>query len=90
MIMNKYDLPLVMLGDFNSRIGILDDFISVGNVDKDIFIQLNDNCISKDYFDSISIPSKGYSVDTKINKNGKKLTELCQCLKKVNGRLSEE
>ncbi len=33
-VMGKYELPLVMVGDFNSRTGVLDDFVNVCDIDK--------------------------------------------------------
>ena len=91
-VMSKYELPLVIVGDFNSRSGTLDDFVNICDTDKNNFAILNDNYTSKDYLDSLDIPSKRFSVDKVINNNGRKFIDLCQCfdLKIVNGRMGAD
>lgn len=57
-VMSKYELPLVIVGDFNSRSGTLDDFVNICDTDKNNFAILNDNYTSKDYLDSLDIPDR--------------------------------
>ena len=94
-IKSKYDAPICMIGDFNSRTGNLDDFIileeqiseicNLDSIDKDIFN-------SKQYFEEHGLNTKRCNKDTCTNNNGFKLIELCRCLdlKFVNGRIGND
>ena len=72
-IKSKYDAPICMIGDFNSRTGNLDDFIileeqiseicNLDSIDKDIFN-------SKQYFEEHGLNTKKYNKDRCTNNNG--------------------
>ena len=83
MLKSLYNLPVCLIGDFNSRTGNLDDFMSQFELDM------------LDEFNSESIPhiledvSRRYNMDKVINKNGQNLTDICKSLDLmiVNGRI---
>ena len=86
----KYALPIVLAGDFNSRTGLLDDFINddpLQNIDLNDFI---DECLfsSKRELEALNVNTVRYNSDIIVNNHGRNLIELCKMLdiKIVNGR----
>ena len=75
----KYNLPLCILGDFNSRTGNLKDY-----VDNDFNNSSDNNFLPPDLNDTVDnlnhlgIPLDRSSKDSKINNNGYKLVDLCK------------
>ena len=89
-------LPFVLVGDFNSRTGRLDDFMEYDeNVAREcgVNIELDLPGVSngKDYLESIGIFTR-HNKDGHINNNGRKLIELCQIfnLNIINGRFGTD
>ncbi len=88
-------LPILMVGDFNARTGVLDDFVSIeDNVAFECGIDLSDNDIfsSRVDLELLGIETVRYNSDKGINNNGRNLIEMCKCmdLKIVNGRFGSD
>ena len=90
-----YDLPFVLIGDFNARTGLLDDFLVIDDLVgnecgpisfEDIPIDTKDDFMKK------GIPPDRFNKDRNVNNNGRSLVELCQAfnLKIVNGRIGTD
>ena len=94
-IKSKYDAPICLLGDFNSRTGTLDDFTVLEEQISEI-CNLDNNEIdvfnSKQYFEERGLNTNRSNKDNFTNNNGYKLIELCRCLdlKIVNGRIGSD
>ena len=91
-IKSKYDLPIMLIGDFNSRTGTINDILLVENTDD---VLDSSNFIYPDIINTLknlNLPIHRSNKDTKINNNGKKLIEMCKCheLCIVNGRLGTD
>jgi hypothetical protein len=91
----KYNYPILLLGDFNSRTGILNDFITIEDSTADavgIDLQENDIFNVKSELENLNISVKRYNSDKKTNNNGVKLIELCKDMniKIVNGRFGAD
>lgn len=78
-----------LLGDFNSRTGLLNDFLEIENevaeaTEYSYSKDVNMKCIVED----MGFPTNRYNVDKKVNNNGRRMIEICQMsdLKIVNGR----
>ena len=92
---SSYDVPICLIGDFNSRTSTLDDFITL---DEHISIIYNLDDLdreafnSKQYFEKHGINTTRSNTDKCTNNNGYKLIELCKelDLKIVNGRLGDD
>ena len=91
-IREKYDMPILLTGDFNSRTGSLNDIMLCQYPD-DILEEnhyLYPNVI--EIFNSLDIPTKRTNKDSTINNNGKQLIQMCQlhelCI--VNGRIGSD
>ena len=75
-INNAVDLPIILIGDFNSRTGIIDDFIEI---DDSIAIVAGIDNIENSIFNSkhnlklLDIKTKRFNVDTTVNHNGNRL-----------------
>ena len=91
-IKSKYDLPIMLIGDFNSRTGSLNDILLMEN---------NDDVLDASNFDypdiinilnDLNLPVNRSNKDIKINNNGKKLIDMCKCLELciVNGRIGSD
>jgi hypothetical protein len=89
---NYADSGIVLLGDFNSRTGLCDDFvcleneiISAGGLDGESYN-------NKDLLESIGVTTERFNLDTVSNNNGKCLIDLCRSfdLKVVNGRFGTD
>ena len=81
-----FDIPIILLGNFNSRTGIATDFENLYEHEC-CFLEENQFTL---YFKQHNIIERA-NRDKYINKNGKKLIELCKMsdLKIVNGRISK-
>ena len=94
-IKSKYDAPICLLGDFNSRTGTLDDFTVLEEQISEI-CNLDNNEIdvfnSKQYFEERGLNTNRSNKDNFTNNNGYKLIEICRCLdlKIVNGRIGSD
>ena len=89
---SKYDLPIMLIGDFNSRTGTINDILLIENTDN---VLDPSNFIYPDIINtlkSLNIPIHRSNKDAKANNNGKKLIEMCKCheLCIVNGRLGSD
>ena len=91
-IREKYDMPILLTGDFNSRTGSLND-IFLHEFQDDILDEnhyLYPNII--DIFNTLDIPIERTNKDTTVNNNGNKLIQMCQlhelCI--VNGRIGSD
>ena len=88
---SKTDLPFIILGDFNSRTGELDDFMEICPELKEYFeLEIDDN--AKELFQKYHIPLKRKNEDRVVNKNGINLIDLCKAtdLKIMNGRMGQD
>ena len=88
---SKTDIPFLLLGDFNSRTGTLDDFMEV---DPELveYFDLEHDSNAKELFNYYNLPLKRANEDKIVNKNGTNLIELCKTtdLKIVNGRMGHD
>ena len=75
---SEYNCAFLLLGDFNSRTGKLDDFISQNQV--------------KLTFQSLGLETERYNCDKKVDTNGRNLINLCNdlhfCI--LNGRFGQD
>ena len=91
----QYDTPICIVGDFNSRTGNLDDFVTIedhvlrtinlDNIEEDIFSSKND-------LESKCFEINRFNKDNICNNNGKQLIEVCRAadIKMVNGRFGND
>ena len=91
-IKDKYQMPILLTGDFNSRTGSLND-IMIREFQDDILdesLYAFPNIL--DIFNSLDIPIDRSNKDVTINKNGRSLIQMCQlqelCI--VNGRIGTD
>ena len=82
-----YDVPIILLGDFNSRVGTQTDIQCELTHDGLNF----DNNPHLPFFENHNLMNR-VNKDTYVNKNGKQLLELCKMsdLKIVNGRIGRD
>lgn len=75
---SKYDCPFVLLGDYNSRTGDLDDFLSQE--------------INKQKFQDLGLETERYNCDKKVDSNGRSLIKMCNDLSLciLNGRFGSD
>ena len=90
-IKSDYNLPIVLIGDFNGRTGVLNDVmlmetndnIDIGNYDHPDILKT---------FNSLNIPVQRTNIDRKTNNNGYQLIEMCKlteiCI--INGRFGAD
>lgn len=91
----EYNLPLLLVGDFNARTGHCNDF---NNLDNNRFVSVgidNDNLEmgdSKFQLQSLGLCKERYSYDKSTNNNGRRLIEFCKSLDVhiVNGRIGDD
>ena len=91
---SKHDLPTLLLGDFNARTSLLDDFTNDSldvpglNMD-DISIDLGND---RKKLESLGLVTSRFNIDRATNNNGYKLIEFCKVtgLNIVNGRLGKD
>ena len=84
---SKFELPIMIVGDFNSRTGELDDFLLNDN-----FLDQFEDSDDVSIFKENNIPIQRSNCDRSINNNGRRLIELCKthslCI--MNGRLGDD
>lgn len=86
------NIPICLVGDFNSRTGILDDFITfvsdvnLNEIPTDVLVD------SKADLTSSGFNTERYNLDKHVNKNGSRLIELCKNLDIhiINGRFGDD
>ena len=93
-IQAKFQVPVCILGDFNSRTGVLDDFLDLENLlsfEAGLDASCND-FNSRQALECLGLCTKRFSMDTSTNNNGYKLIELCKTLDLhiVNGRFGND
>ena len=83
----QYNVPIILLGDFNSRVGTVSDFEQEFEHDGSN-LEMNSH---KVYFEENDLIKRA-NRDMLINNNGKKLIELCKMsdLKLTNGRIGTD
>ena len=86
-IRGKYDVPVMLVGDFNSRVGVTSDF----EKDYDHEGSFLENDPFYTYFQKCQLFNRE-NKDKHVNNNGKKLIELCKMsdLKIANGRVGAD
>ena len=88
-IKSKHNAPFCLLGDFNARTGMLDDFLDVDDFVDQSSLGACDGDL--DMYDTDIFNSRSNN-DTVVNNNGKKVIEMCQSfdLRIVNGRAGSD
>ena len=86
-IKDKYEMPLMLVGDFNSRTGTLNDIMLLEN--DDVLDESNFEYLDiLNFFNSTNVQIKRKNIDPKVDNNGRKLIEMCKlqelCI--LNGR----
>ena len=95
LLISTYNLPFVLMGDFNARTGLLEEFVELEDVvanecgftvNADVPLDL------KEDLEELGIPSGRHNLDKRTNNNGRSLIEICQTfnLKIVNGRFGAD
>ena len=91
-IKSQYDLPLLLIGDFNSRTGLLNEIWMLETHDDLLDLSYFNYPDIINIFNSLNIPIKRANKDKKTNNNGHKLIEMCMihdlCI--LNGRLGTD
>ena len=89
-IKGRYDAPFCLLGDFNARTGLLNDFLDVEDVLTNHTGLGFCNDVSDMYaaVDGLGILTSRYNTDVHVNNNGKSVIDMCQSfdLRIINGR----
>ena len=86
-----YNVPIILIGDFNSRTSTLSDLLELeNNIFNTDFLDVESNISEK--LESFGIPANRTNMDKITNTNGNSLIDLCQCLdlKIVNGRCGSD
>ena len=83
MIKAKYQVPIVLLGDFNSRVGLKNDFEYEPD-DEEICIDETQMFL---YFKEHNLINR-VNMDAYVNNNGKRWIELCKM--SANGRIGRD
>ena len=83
----KYDVPTILMGDFNARTGTTSDFELIYDYDK-LFM---DNDPYMIYFEKEDIFHRK-NKDKHINRNGEKLIDFCKMsdMKILNGKIGKD
>merc|ERR1712055_179131 len=89
---DKYDMPLLLTGDFNSRTGLLNEIMVLEAQD----VALDSSYINYpniiNIFNTLNMPINRINKDPKSNNNGRKLVNICKiqelCI--VNGRIGSD
>ncbi len=94
-INTNYDLPVALVGDFNARTGVLDDFVSAEDaIAAEAGIDLADDDFfhTKHQLDSLGVNTERHNRDSNTNNNGYNLIEILKGLnlKIVNGRFGSD
>lgn len=86
----KYRGPFIMVGDFNARTGLLDDFLDIDERVAELSgLNKEDELFnSRAKMEDLGLTTGRYSLDRQVNNTGRKLIEFCRSLdlKMVNGR----
>ena len=89
----RYDLPVLLMGDFNSRTGRLSDFFPEdGFFERFVGIDGIDNRVDSAVLDDLHIPQRRANQDPATNNNGRQLVDLCRehGLLIANGRVGDD
>ena len=89
----RYQLPVILLGDFNARTGLVDDNVITESAHVHNFSdQDNDVCESTYMLSSLGINMKRHSQDCLVNGHGYQLIQCLRAadLKIVNGRFGND
>ena len=91
-IKSKYDLPIMLIGDFNSRTGTMNDLLLAENANEVLDSSNFNHPDIINILKCLDLPVNRSNKDTKTNNNGKKLIEMCKCHEMciVNGRLGSD
>ena len=89
------DLPVCLIGDFNSRTGQLNDFLSFEDcISSEMGFDAfgSKHYVSEHNLESLGIITQRINSDNFVNNNGRKLIELCKGmdLKIANGRFGSD
>ena len=89
---NTFDLPVFLLGDFNSRTGIMNDLFNYDDYCIKMFGQFDDDEMDGDYLTRFNADFQRENKDPKVNNMGRALIELCQIqnLNILNGRFGHD
>ena len=86
-----YNLPIILIGDFNGRTGVLNDILLLESNDKSD-IDNYDYPDILETFNSLNVPVHRTNIDKKTNNNGKQIIEMCKltelCI--LNGRFGAD
>ena len=88
VLKNKFDIPTLLIGDFNARVGNLNDFEEIDGCITNISgFDIEDDGV--DLLDFYDIPLNRVTKDMHVNENGKRLINLCKIsnFKIMNGRI---
>ena len=77
-IKSKYDLPIMLIGDFNSRTGTMNDILLAENADEVLDSSNFNHPDIINILKCLDLPVNRSNKDTKTNNNGKKLIEMCK------------
>ena len=77
---STYNVPFSLVGDFNSRTGLLDDFMVIDNVISEFsgYCSSNDNVDFKSSLTDDGYDTRRHNMDSSINNNGRQLIGICQ------------
>ena len=89
------DLPICLIGDFNSRTGQLNDFLSFEDcISSEVGFDVvgSKHVVTEQSLETLGIHTSRVNSDNFVNNNGRKLVELCKGmdLKIVNGRFGSD
>ena len=94
LINSNFNAYICLVGDFNARTGLLDDFLDFDeSIVKDFGVDgMLDLCNVKDKFVELGLDSNRYNCDREVNNHGRRLIEMCQStdMKIMNGRLDKD
>ena len=86
-----YNLPIVLIGDFNGRTGVLNDVMLLETDDK-LDLDNYDYPDILNTFNSLNIPVQRTNMDKNTNNNGNQIIEMCKltelCI--LNGRFGAD
>ena len=94
-LISIFDIPLILMGDFNARTGHLEDFASQDDVEANECGYIPDRDIPSDCredLERMGLSPERYNRDGHVNSNGRSLIQLCQALnlKILNGRCGSD